>query len=400
MAAAGGSILPQSYFDGLSSLWGACAYLGAAIVATGLVVHALRSKPDPFTYTWLFAKVLMVGVATLFIREWLMRLNDVVVAFSGVMGVDPLAVDDRFVTFISGKTASNPDTSIWDVIWDTGSIGTAICYALLWFFGWIAWGLQYIVKLIGDILLTAGWALTPLFLAFFMLRPMAGVALKYIMGLVAIVFWPFGWVMAAVVTNAMLDAAATASLIPVIVPGGGPVAPALTVLLIGLWMIITAILAPYVTYRVLTSGANPAAAFAQSIGGIGQAAMTGGIGAATVAVTGGAAAPAVVTAAALGAMTAGAESTIRGGGSARTTTTAMGGVAGFYGGRYVREQTAALKDFAAAETRRAKASEDFAAQFRNSTRQHQQRETSFPHQPHHPDPNRAAIEIEARHVQE
>lgn len=400
MAAPGGSILPQSYFDGLSSLWGACAYLGSALVAAGLVFQTLRTRPDPVAYIWLLTKVLMIGVATLFIREWLMRLNDVVVAFSGVMGVDPLAVDDRFVTFISGKTATDPNTSIWDVIWDTRSIGTAICYALLWFFGWIAWGLQYIVKLIGDILLTAGWALTPIFLAFFMLRPMTGVALKYVLGLVAIVCWPFGWVMAAVVTNAMLDAAATASLIPVIVPGGAPIAPALTVLLIGLWMIITSVLAPYVTYRVLTSGANPAAAFAQGVGGIGQAAMAGGVGAATVAVTSGAAAPAVVTAAALGAMAAGSESAVRGGGPARTTTTAMGGAAGFYGGRFVREQTAALKDLAAAEARRAKASEEFSAHFTNSARQSRQRETSFPHQPHHPDPNQAAIEIEARHVQE
>jgi type IV secretion system protein TrbL len=400
MATPGGSILPQAYFDGVSSLWGACAYLGSAIVAAGLVFQSVRTRPDPTSFIWLFAKVLMIGIATLFIREWLMRMNDVITAFSGLMGVDPTTVDDRFVGFISGKTPANPDTSIWDVIWDTKSIGTAICYALLWFFGWIAWGLQYIVKLIGDILLTAGWALSPIFLAFFMLRPMAAVGLKYVMGLVAIVCWPFGWVMAAVVTNAMLDAAATASLIPIMVPGGGPVAPALTVLLIGLWMLITSVLAPYVTYRVLTSGANPAAAFAQGIGGIGQAAVSGAVGAATVAVTGGAAAPAVVTAAALGAMAAGAESTARGGGSARTTSSVLGGAAAFYGGRFVREQTGALKDLAAAETRRAKASEDFAAQFNDSARHSRERKTSFPQQPHHPDPNKAAIEIEARHVQE
>lgn len=397
MAAANGTVLPDSYFDGLSSLWGGCVYVGSVVVAAGLVFQALRSKPDPANYVWLIAKVLMIGVATLFIREWLMRLNDVVVAFSSVFGVDPTAVDEKFVMFVSGTTDST-DTSIWDVIWNTKSIGTAVCYALLWFFGWLAWGVQYIVKLIGHILLTVGWSLTPIFLGFFMLRVMSGVAVKYLLGLVAITCWPFGWVITAAVTNALLDAAATQSLIPVIVPGGGPVAPMVTVLLIGIWMLVTSALAPYVTFKVLTTGANPAVAFAQGIGGIAQATLAGGVGAATAAVTGGASVPATVAVAAVGAMAAGAESSARGGGSARVTSTAIGGTAGFYGGRFIREQTAAMKDMAAASARRAAASERFEAHFADSRRQNQRRQSDFPHQPHHPDPNQAAIEIDARHV--
>ena len=389
MASALGSILPASYFDGLSSLWGGCAYLGSAIVAAGLVLHAVHSKPEPGAYIWLVAKVLMIGIATLFIREWLMRLNDVVVAFSGMMGVDPRTADARFVSFISGKTPSDPNTSVWDVIWGTKSIGTAICYALLWLFGWLAWGLQFIVKLIGDILLTAGWALSPIFLAFFMLRPMTGVALRYILGLVAIVCWPFGWVIAAVVTNAMLDAAATASLIPVIVSGGVAVAPALTVLLVGLWMLVTSVLAPYVTYRILTTGANPAAALAQGVGGVAQSVFTGGVGGATAAATLGAGPAGTIAAAAMGAMASGAESAARGGGSARATTTAAWGIAGYYGAGFAARQTAAAERSAFARTRTATAAETVASAFR----QHESNERS--HQPHHPDPNQAAIEIES-----
>ena len=207
------------------------------------------------------------------------------------------------------------------------------------------------------------------------------------------------WVLAAVVTNAMLEAAATASLLPVVVAGGTSIAPVLTVLIVGVWMLISSVLAPYVLYRVLLSGANPAAAFAQGVSGVGQAAIAGGVGAATVAVTGGAAAPAVAAAAALGAMAAGTESAARGGGSARTTATAMSGVSGFYGGRFMRQQTGAMRDIAAADTRRAAASEEFTAQFAEETRQRRQRgESNFPRQPHHPDPNQAAIDIES-HVQ-
>lgn len=397
MAAANGTILPDSYFDGLSSLWGGCAYVGGAIVAAGMVFQAVRSRPDPASYLWLFVKVLMIGISTVFIREWLMRVNDIVMAFASVFGIDPTTVDERFVAFVSGTT-NGTDTSIWDVIWNTKSIGTGICYALLWFFGWLAWGVQYIVKLIGHILLTVGWSLTPIFLGFFMLRVMSGVAVRYLLGLVAITCWPFGWVITAAVTNALLDAAATQSLIPVIVPGGGPVAPMVTVLLIGIWMLVTSALAPYVTFKVLTTGANPAAAFAQGMAGVAQATLVGGVGAATAAVTGGASVPATVAAAAAGAMAAGAESTARGGGSARTTSAVVGGAAGLYGGRFIREQTAAIREMASAESRRAAASERFEAHFASSRSQSQQRQSDFPNQPHHPNPNQAAIEIEARHV--
>lgn len=298
MAAPGVSILPSSYFDGLSSLWGGCAYVGSAIVAAGLVFQTVRCRPDASDFIWLLAKVFLIGLSTVFLREWLMRLNDIVFAFSGMMGVDPVAVDDRFVAFIAGKTATDPNASVWDIIWGTKSIGTAVSYAFLWLFGWMSWGVQYVVKMIGGVLLTAGWALSPIFLSFFMRRPMAGVAQKYIVGLVALVFWPFGWVVAAVVTNAMLDSAAAANLLPVFVMGAPVAGPALTVLLIGAWMLVSSVLAPWVTTRVFLMGVNPAAAFAQSVGGVAQAGFAGGVGAAVAAATGGIGAAGVVASAA------------------------------------------------------------------------------------------------------
>ncbi len=396
MNAPAGSILPQTYFDGLSQLWGATAYVAASIVAAGLAFAGWSNRNDPVALLRLIVKLFFIGVATIFLREWLMRLGDVVTAFGNVFNIDPTSVDEKFIQFISGTSPSKPNASAWDVIWDTGSIGTAIAYALLWLFGWFAYGVQFIVKLVGDILLSAGWSLSPLFLAFFMIRPMAGVGLKYILGLVVLVCWPFGWVIAGVVTNAMLDAAATASLLPVIVTGGAPVAPLLTVLVIGVWMLISSALAPYVLYRVLMSGANPAAAFAQGMAGVGQAALAGGVGAATAAVTGGAAAGGVVAAAAIGTMAAGTESAARGGGSARTTSTAVGGMSGFYGGRLVRQQATAMSEMAAAHSRRAAAAEAFSEEFTEHSRQRRSRQGDFAQQPHSADPNKDAVEIEAR----
>jgi type IV secretion system protein TrbL len=389
------TILPPTYFDGLSTLWGGCAYLASAIVAAGLVFQTVRARPDAGAFIWLLAKVLLVGLSTVFLREWLMRLNDIVIAFGTMMGVDPTTVDDRFIQFIAGKTAADPNTSVWDVIWGTESIGTAVTYAFLWVFGWLSWGVQYVVKLVGDILLTAGWALSPIFLSFFMLRPMVGVAQKYVIGLVALVFWPFGWVMASVVTNAMLDAAATANLLPVIATGGLLTAPALTVLLVGAWMLISSVLAPWITTKVLLMGANPAAAFAQGFGGVMQSAFSGGVGAAVTAATGGAAAPAVIAAAAVGSMSAGGESTLRGGGSARTTGTAISGLSGFYSGGVARRHAAAAERSASAQEKAAQASDAFASVFTSYARRQRRSRSGFDKQPHEDDPNRAAIDIES-----
>jgi len=387
------TILPTSYFDGLSTLWGGCAYVASAIVAIGLVLQALRSRPDPAAYLWLFAKVLLIGLSTAFLREWLMRLNDIVIAFGAMMRIDPRVVDERFVEFVAGKTAASPNTSVWDVIWGTQSVGTAVTYALLWLFGWMTWGVQYVVKLIGGVLLTAGWALSPIFLSFFMLRPMVGVAQKYIIGLVALVCWPFGWVMAAVVTNAMLDVAASANLLPALALAAPHAAPALTVLLVGSWMLISSVLAPWVTTRVLLAGVNPAMAFAQSAGGVAQAAFTGGVGAAVAASTGGATAAAVVASAAAGGLAAGGESAARGGASARTTNTALAGMAGAYQGRFARRNTMAAEETAAAETRRASSAEMMAAELSKHAKRKRQSRSGFDQQPHDDDPNQSALNI-------
>jgi type IV secretion system protein TrbL len=390
-----GSILPATYFDGLSTLWGGCAYLASAIVAAGLVFQTVRSRPDAVTFIWLLTKVFFIGLSTVFLREWLMRLNDIVITFGSMMGVDPRTVDNHFVQFIAGKTAADPNSSVWDIIWGTQSIGTAITYAFLWLFGWLAWGVQYIVKLIGGILLTAGWSLSPIFLSFFMIRPMTGVAQKYIIGLVAVVFWPFGWVLAAVVTNAMLDAAAAANLVPVIVPDAALAAPALTVLLIGAWMLISSILAPWITTKILLMGANPAAAFAQGVGGVMQSAFSGGVGAAVAASTGGAGAAAVIASAAGGAMAASGESAVRGGGAARTTNTAIGGMSGFYNGSFMRRHAAAAEESAVAQRQRAEATAAFASEFSDHVRRSRRSRSGFDKQPHDDNPNQAAIDIDS-----
>jgi type IV secretion system protein TrbL len=384
MATPAGTILPQSFFDGLSQLWGACAYVAASLVAIGFAFRGATGGWDPFNIIRLIARVLLIGLATLFLREWLMRLNDIVGAFGSMMNIDPTTVDNRFAHFIAGKTGTNPGTSFWDVLWGTGSVGSAIAYALLWFFGWLAWAVQFLVKFVGDILLSSGWALSPIFLSFFMFRPMENVGRKYLLGLVALVCWPFGWVIAAVVTNALLDAAASASLIPsAAAPGASATMPALTVLLVAAWMLLSSALAPYVTTKVLLMGGNPASALAQGIGGVGQSVVAGGLGAATAAATGGAAASGVIAAAAAGALASGAESAARGGGSARTSATISDGISGLYRAQ-IRDRTAdALERGAAAQGRRASAAEAFAAQFD----EHTKRSRSV-------DPNRAAREID------
>ena len=389
------TILPSSYFDGLSTLWGGCAYIGSSIVTAGLVFQIVRSRPDGSTFIWLLAKVFIIGISTVFLREWLMRLNEIVMAFGALLGVDPRTVDDRFVEFIAGKTAADPDSSVWDIIWGTESVGTAMTYAFLWLFGWIAWGVQYVVKLIGGVLLTAGWALSPIFLSFFMIKAMAGVAQKYVVGLVSIVCWPFTWVIAAVVTNALLEAAAVAHLVPVINAGTPQVVPALTALLVGTWVLLSSVLAPWVTTKVLLMGMNPATAFAQGVGGVAQAAFAGGVGAAVTAATGGAAAPAVIAAGAAGVLAAGSESAVRGGGSAQATNTATRGMAGFYAGKLMRRHAAASEEAASAQRQNAEASDAFASVFTEYARRQRQSRSGFDSQPHNDDPNRAAIDIDS-----
>lgn len=224
---------------------------------------------------------------------------------------------------------------------------------------------------------------------------MAAVAQKYLVGLVALVFWPFGWAIAAVITNAMLEAAAAANLIPVFNLGAPLAMPGLTVLLIGSWMLVSTVLAPWITTKIFLMGANPAVAFAQGVGGVMQAAFLGGTGAAVALATGGAATPAVIAAAATGAVSAGGESAARGGGSPRMTTTAIVGMTGLYQGRLARRNSAASEWSAESSARRAAASETVASVIAQHAQETRQSRSGFDYQPHNDDPNQAAIEIES-----
>ncbi len=67
-------------------------------------------------------------------------------------------------------------------------------------------------------------------------------------------------------------------------------------------------------------------------------------------------------------------------------------MAGFYKGGFFKSQTEAMQEMASADTRRAAAAEEFNAQFRERTQSDRQRNSQ---QPHHTDPNQAAIDIES-----
>src|SRR4051812_13474659 len=118
MSAPPGSILPDSYFDGLSQFWGATAYVASSIVAAGFVFTVALNRHDPGSILRQIVRVFFIGLATAFLREWLMRLGDVIGAFGDFFAIDPSLVDDKFIKFISGTTPGSPNTSVWDVIWN------------------------------------------------------------------------------------------------------------------------------------------------------------------------------------------------------------------------------------------------------------------------------------------
>ena len=92
-------------------------------------------------------------------------------------------------------------------------------------------------------------------------------------------------------------------------------------------------------------------------------------------------------------MAGGSESAARGGGSARTTGTAIGGLSGFYSGSFVRRTAEAAEQSASAGTRRAAAAETMASEISKHAQSKGPSKSGFDKQPHEDDPNQAAIDI-------
>ncbi len=144
------------------------------------------------------------------------------------------------------------------------SFAEAMLACILLLFSLFAGCVQAVAYLFQKLAVQATYGLSPLFLALLSIGATRSVGTRFILGTVGILLWPLGWAVASLVTDALLKplVEATTSL-PEVIQFAQPVLFNLEIFtaLIGLWIIFSTLVAPWIIQLAITTGSQTGTGF-------------------------------------------------------------------------------------------------------------------------------------------
>jgi hypothetical protein len=114
----------------------------------------------------------------------------------------------------------------------------------------LAYGLQAFV-------ISSCKGLAPIFFGLLMIPAVRPIAIHYFMSVAGVIMWPLGWGIAAICTNSLLSMMTDQSVNFSVLPAGGPLYALNNLMggfIIGVWVILSTLLAPIAIHRAMTSG--------------------------------------------------------------------------------------------------------------------------------------------------
>lgn len=156
----------------------------------------------------------------------------------------------------------------------------------------LASAIVFYAYLVQKFVLYLGYALSPIFIGFLAVRTLQSIGVSYLLGLIGVMLWPFGWGVASIMTKGLIDFMSDQSFL-----SGGSLAGAagytlqnlIGVGILGIWLIFSTIAAPVILQKAIASGTQIGQALASGAATAGvAAAATGANTAATLASGGGA----------------------------------------------------------------------------------------------------------------
>jgi hypothetical protein len=271
-----------------------------ALFVTGVIATAFQ-RFTPRALLHLMLRLLLLTSLLVFLPSWGNTLQTLLQnsVLSG-LGVDPSQVYQQYSQLLTTKMNQNSsDTSWWDIVSQFKSMTVDLLVtAAFWLIGQLAWLLLFWAYIFQKVILNIGYALSPLLIGFMAIPPLKHIGSRYLLNLTGVLLWPFGWAVAALITQGILDFMTDQSFLSL-----DPSAQLYSLqnliglVVAGFWIIFSTVAAPVIIQHVISSGAQA-----------GSQLLSGGFSSAlqTAATTAGAAATAsatglpVVTAAAAG----------------------------------------------------------------------------------------------------
>jgi len=241
------------------------------LITAGILIHGYLGMNGDIGKMWKGIVNSVIIVALIYTLPEI--VNDIQLAahaLTEATGANPSNTSEKFGNLIVGNSANeNEDVGFMDILFaDKGGFGKAMLHVVLMVVSFFALVIQYIFVVAQQGLILFAIALSPIFLSFFMLDSLKGIAVKYFLGLVAVLMWPLGWSIADLMTTSLLERAANAGIYEDGVDGFVSTSSQslFFVAVISLWLLITTIASPLVMNIVVTNGANAGGALFSRVG--------------------------------------------------------------------------------------------------------------------------------------
>lgn len=172
------------------------------------------------------------------------------------LGVDPADIHTQFNRLLKVKHDAATDHSWWEILADVNGFTVELLVSgVLWLLGQFASLLLFWAYIFQKVILYLGYALSPLLIGFMAIPALRSLGNRYLMNLFAVLLWPLGWAVAALVTQGILDYMTDPAL-----KFFDPTASAYTlqqllgVAVIGFWIVFSTVAAPVIIQQVFTQG--------------------------------------------------------------------------------------------------------------------------------------------------
>ena len=267
--------------------------LAAVLVLGGLIVAISRAGSDPAALLRAILGVGIIALSIAYFPDWSNTAQDIAHGIIEELGANPSQSHENFARYVAGVSADGDEKAgLWDVLFSgDGGIGHAMLYAAIFLLSKLASAIMWLFFVLQQALIQFQIGFAPIFLAMFLVGPLRSVALQFQMSFAAVLLWPLGWAIASLMTDTILQLAATNRIYRT-ADGlllGGPQTFFFTIVL-SVWVLFSTIGAPLVIRKLLTTGANAGAVLLSNVGmALTQSALYGTSAGATTSMAGGSA---------------------------------------------------------------------------------------------------------------
>ncbi len=222
----------------------------------GIITTVSHGVDPPVLFLYL-VRLTVLTTLLVYLPAWGNTIQDILQSsILNGLGVDPTNVHDQYTQLLAIKRDTGTGKSWWDMLSDlNGMVVEKLISGVLWLAGFVASLMLYWAYIFQKIILHLGYALSPMLIGMMAIPPLRSIGEKYLMNLVGVLLWPFGWAAAAMVSQAILDFMTDSTFKFMDVTGiSYGLQNTMGVAVLGFWIIFSTIAAPTMIQHMLASG--------------------------------------------------------------------------------------------------------------------------------------------------